>query len=88
VHFGTLVVQSTQVLQATTIDAEDSITLGVEPHVPAFLSAVTAIDQDNRVAFYLEGIYRGDRCRFVNTSLGQADLTNPQSVVNAHFVIN
>lgn len=91
-RFQITVARSSQVLRATSIDEFEAATLGVPVHAPAFFVTTTKTDTEDRVVQYMEGIYRGDRYRFLNettTEDGAASPgANPTDTYNAHFIIN
>ncbi len=63
-RYGTTIVATHQIIEATVTDAEESALLAV-PHLsPALLFERTSSSADGRIVEYVRTVYRGDRYKF------------------------
>jgi GntR family transcriptional regulator len=83
------VTRTSQVLRVTSVDEFEAQTLGVPVHSPAFFVTTTKVDTEDRVVQYVEGVYRGDRYRFLNEiSTDEATGVSRGASFNPRFIIN
>lgn len=64
-RYGILITSSTQTIEPTVTNEEESSVLGVPLHSPAFLFERTSLTESGRVVEFVHSIYRGDRYRLV-----------------------
>ena len=76
-RFKIVVVGSSQAIEPTVTNEEESAALGVPLHSPAFLFERTTRAADGTIVEYVRSIYRGDRYRLVS------ELTRPQEARRA-----
>ena len=64
--YGVEIASTTQAIEPTVTNEEESAALGVPLHSPAFLFERTSRDADDRTLEFVHSIYRGDRYRIVS----------------------
>lgn len=83
------VARTSQVLRVTSVDDFEARTLGVPLYSAAFFVTTTKVDIEDRVVQFMEGVYRGDRYRFLNeTSVDEGARPSGSSPLNPRFIIN
>lgn len=84
------ITRSSQVLRATSVDEYEAKALAVPVHSPAFFVTTTKTDADDGIVQYMEGVYRGDRYRFLNETSTEdtSGQTGHRGTFNAHFIIS
>lgn len=64
-RYGVVIASGTQSIEPTVTNREESETLGVPLHSPAFLFERTSRDEAGRTVEFVQSVYRGDRYRIV-----------------------
>jgi GntR family transcriptional regulator len=87
--FSISVARTSQVLRVTSVDDFEAQTLGVPVYSAAFFVTTTKVDTEDRVVQFVEGVYRGDRYRFLDETLAEDGTGLPAgAALNPRFIIN
>ncbi|MGH3447469.1 MAG: GntR family transcriptional regulator [Nocardioidaceae bacterium] len=71
VRYGVVIAEGRQSIEPTVTDADESRSLGVPLHSPAFLFQRTSATADGRAVEFVRSVYRGDRYQIVTDLAGQ-----------------
>jgi GntR family transcriptional regulator len=88
-RYGIVIVGGTQTIEPTVTNEEESATLGVPLHSPAFLFERVTHAADGEIIEYVSSLYRGDRYRLVtdlsrNHAARRRTLATVPTVVDRH----